>query len=129
MRLLPALHRPDADQAALGQPHEDVVPTLAGCLDARVLEQPHHLGTGQAPVGRQLGGQQLGTALEEGLAEPELLDAASLGSRESRSAQREQPANILGRREVDRPAHQPRAQDPALLDRTLDALDGAVAYP
>ena len=114
-RLLPALQRPEADQRALGQPHEDVIPALSRGLDALLLEQPHDLGAGQAPVAGQLGGQEVGAALEVGLREAQLLAAASLGGLEARDDQREQPAHVLGRGEVDGAAHQPRAHDLALL--------------
>ena len=119
--LLLALHRPEADQRLLGEPEEDVVSVPRPVSMPSLSNSSHHLGPAEAPVAGQLGGQQLGAALEVGLREPRLRAAARVGGLQARAAQREQPAHVLGRREVDRPAHQPRAHDLAILDRALDA--------
>ena len=60
-----------------------------------------------------------------GLRQPDLLAPALLRRLQPRADEREQPAHVLGRRVVDRAAHQPGAHERALGDRPLDARDRA----
>ena len=114
-RRLLALHRPDADEPVTGEPRDDVVPPLPGRRDAGVLEQAEHVGTAQPAVARERLAEEVATAIELGRGDAELRAAALLGDGEARGAQRQQPAHVLRRREVDGAAHQPRAHD--LADR------------
>ncbi len=127
--LLLALHRPEADEPLLGEPEEDVVPVAAPGLDALALEQIHHLGPAEPPVAAERAAQQLGAALDVGRLEPDLRAAPLVGGEQARAAERQQPAHVLGRREVDRPAHQPGARDLAIGDGALDACSRRVHDP
>ena len=96
--LLLALHRPEADQPLLGQAEEDVVPVPAAGLDALALEQLHDLGPAQTPIAAERGAQQLGAALDVGLASPSCAQrrasAASRRGAQSASSQRTSSAAV-----------------------------------
>ena len=66
-------------------------------------------------------------ALDVGRLEPDLRAASLVGGEQARAAERQQPAHVLGRREMDRPAHQPGAHDLAIGDGALDTRSRGVA--
>ena len=106
-----------------------MVSALPGRLDSGLVEEPHRLRARQPPIARKRIRRELRAAIDLRLGEPELRVPSGLCSRQARGAQREQPADILGQREVDGAADEPGTQDPSFRDRVLDSRDGAGAQP
>ncbi len=119
-RLVMVLHRAAADQRLLREHPQDVVAALLVGGDAVGLEERHRVRALEYPAAGEGLREELAGHFEVGVGQAELLVALGCPRGDARREQREHPAHVGGRQQVQGAAHRPGADDAALGDRGLD---------
>src|SRR5215211_3200 len=110
-RLLFVLHRPEADQSALSQVPQDMIPTLAPGAYPRFLEHRHHLRTSQAPVASQRLIKELSRAFHDPSVEFQSSQPSLVPGEYARRRELQHPPAVLRRHEMERATHRPGPDD------------------